>query len=86
MLMPVEDLLYSVQTSPELRRADLYNRARREEMEAMLYGMNPRHNVNVDSSTRLTPQTHTIAEMFHGLRRGIGNALITAGNRIQNPA
>ena len=86
MMMPTEDLLYSVRMTPELRRADMYNRARREEMDAMLYSINPRHNVSTSRRIRSGRSTVGFASLFHGLRRGIGNVLITAGNRMQNPA
>lgn len=86
MLVPREDQLYPVQTSPDLRRADMYNRARREELDALVYNVSPRYNVIFDRKSRYTHETLTIGKLFLGLRNGIGSALITAGNRIHTPA
>lgn len=86
MLVPHADLLYPAQTSPELRRIDMYNRARREEMDAVLYNLSPRHSVSYSGRTRDERETLTVSRLFTGLRNGIGSALITAGNRIHSAA
>lgn len=72
------------QTSPELRRMSMHNRARREEMDAMIFGINPRHTV---VRTGSSPRTRALlpSRMITGLRAAIGNSLIAAGNRM-NPA
>ncbi len=73
------------QTSPELRRMDMLNRARREEMDAMLFGLNPRHTVGkAGNSTR--SRESLIGRMVHGVRAAIGSSLIAAGNRIHTAA
>lgn len=71
----------SPQTSPDLRRMDMYHRARREEMDAMLFSMNPRQQVNVGHSI---PSSNRIASVFGSVRNGIGQFLISAGSRIQS--
>lgn len=86
LLVPAEDLLYTARTSPELRRADMYNRARREEMDAMLYDINPRQGVSSRKSRGSMPGNPSIGELLTRLRNGLGNALVSAGTRIQNPA
>lgn len=86
MLVPREELLYPTQTSPELRRMDMYNRARREEMESMLYSVSPRHTAAHVSNSRNQSDSLSISRIITGLRRAIGHALVTAGTRIQSPA
>ncbi len=86
MLVPHEELLYSAQMSPELRRMDMFNRARREEREAMLYNVNPRRSAATVSKRRDANDSTSLSRIINGLRNGIGNALVTAGNRIQSPA
>lgn len=82
----VYELPSSAQTSPELRRMDIYNRARREEMDALLYNLNPRQTVAYERNPGGSGQESIITKIFNGLRFGIGSALITAGNRIQSTA
>lgn len=86
MLAPHEELLYPTQTSPELRRMDMFNRARREEMNAMIHGMNSRDAIRTAGSRRSKDESFTFSRLLNGLRNGIGNALVSAGNRIQSPA
>lgn len=86
MLVPHEELLYPTHTSPELRRMDMFNRARREEREVMLQNVNPRQSAATVSKRRNADDSSTISRMMSGLRRAIGSALVTAGNRIQSPA
>ena len=86
MLAPHEELLYSPQTSPELRRMDMFNRARREEREALIHNVNPRHSMSTISNKRNESESFNLARLFHGLRNGLGNALVSAGTRIQSPA
>lgn len=86
MLVPHEELLYSPHTSPELRRMDMYNRARREEMEAILRNVNPRQSMQTVSTRRNDDESLTFSRLINGLRNGIGNLLVNAGTRIQNPA
>jgi hypothetical protein len=76
----------ATQTSPELRRLEIYNRARREELDAMLYNLSPRQPIAYRSDSSARTQASIINRMVHGLRDGIGSALITAGNRIQSAA
>lgn len=86
MLVPHEDLLYPTQTSPELRRMDMFNRARREEMETMLLNINPRHTTAHVSKRRNENESLSVARLVNGLRKTVGQALVTAGTRIQSPA
>lgn len=86
LLFPHEDLLYPTHTTPELRRMDMYNRARRAEIDSQIYTMNQRHTGRVGGSRRDAGDTLTFAGIFQAVRNGIGSMLITAGNRIQNPA
>lgn len=86
MLVPHEEMLYPTQTTPELRRMDMFNRARREEMEAMLFSINPRHTSAHVSNRRNESEAFTITRLLNGLRNGLGNALVSAGTRIQSPA
>lgn len=72
-------------TSPELRRMDMLNRARREEMDAMIFGMNPRYTVGrTGFSTR--NRESLIGRLVKGTRAAIGQSLIAAGNRIHSAA
>lgn len=73
------------QTSPELRRMDMLNRARREEMDAMLFGLNPRFSVGKAGNSARSRET-LIGRMVTGMRAAIGNTLIAAGNRIHTAA
>ena len=86
MLVPHEDRLYPTQTSPELRRMDMFNRARREEMESQLYSVNPRQSLRSVSARRNAQESMTFGRILNSVRNGLGSMLITAGNRIQNPA
>lgn len=86
MLVPHEELLYPAATTPELRRMDMFHRARREEMESLLLGVNPRHSMTIVSNNRNAHESFTISRIFNGLRNGLGNMLVSAGNRIQSPA
>lgn len=62
---------------------DMYNRARREEMDAMLYAMNSRQTAHVNGSKRGNATTG-IAGLFNGMRKSIGSMLISAGTHIQH--
>lgn len=84
LLFPAEDLRYPAQSSPEIRRADMYNRARREEMDTLLFSMNPRHIPGTASRSRNPRSESSLGSMFNSLRNGIGNVLVNAGNRLQN--
>lgn len=77
------ELSSSTQTSPDLRRMDMYNRARREEMEAMLYNMDSRQSVSYNGKA-VSNRTSPISVMLNGMRKGIGHMLISAGTRIQS--
>lgn len=77
------ELTSATQTSPDLRRMDMYNRARREEMDAMLYAMNARQTAHVNGS-KTGSTTSGIAGLFNGMRKSIGSMLISAGTRIQH--
>ena len=77
------ELTTAHQTSPDLRRMDMFNRARREEIDAMLYAMNSRQQLSVKAGGS-TRTSHGIANLFNGMRKSIGNMLISAGTRIQH--
>ncbi len=69
-------------TSPELRRMQLANHARREELDLLIY-------TSTQRGRRQTPPTSTtqrgaIDRTIHALRDSIGGMLISAGNRIQS--
>lgn len=83
-MMPVLthfDHVYDHHTDSQSRRLAILNRARREEMEAMLFATPERHN---ETRTGSTPRKHEGA--LNRMRAAIGNTLIAAGNRIQSPA
>lgn len=80
------DVASQEQTSPELRRMDMLNRARRDEMDAMLHSLNPRHTVATGRTNVRGQQESAFGKMINGMRDGIGTALIAAGNRIQSAA
>lgn len=86
MLNPHDELLYNVRVSPEIRRMDMFNRARREEMEAQIHNMNQRQITQGSESRHNPGEANGFARLIQNVRNGIGNMLITAGNRIQNPA
>ena len=73
------------QTSPELRRMDMLNRARREEMDAMLFSLSPRHRVGKAGNSARSRET-LLGRMVSGMRAVIGSSLIAAGNRIHTAA
>jgi hypothetical protein len=73
------------QISPELRRMDMINRARREEMEVMLFGLNPRHTVGKTGSSPRSRES-LLGRMVSGMRAAVGSSLIAAGNRINTAA
>lgn len=73
------------QTNPELRRMSMHNRARREEMDAMIFGINPRHTVVRTGSSRRT-RGSLFTRIITGTRAAIGNSLIAAGNRMHPAA
>lgn len=75
------DLPAGVQSSPELRRMDMYHRARREEMDAMLFSMSPRQQVHF---RRTITRGGSLASVLGSVRNGIGQFLISAGSRIQS--
>lgn len=79
------ELSSATQTSPDLRRMDMYNRARREEMDAMLYAMNSRQRVS-HNQTSGKRSNSGIASLLNGMRKGLGSLLISAGTRIQHQA
>lgn len=79
--LPTNDFRDSLQTSPDLRRMDMYHRARREEMDAMLFSMSPRQQV---SFSRTGSRSNVFANLFGTIRNGIGQFLVSAGTRIQS--
>lgn len=74
-----------VQTSPELRRMDMLNRARREETEAMIFSIDPRQGVSRTVASEKT-QPSALISTLNSVRNGIGHLLISAGSRIQSAA
>lgn len=69
-------------TSPELRRMQLASRARREELDLLIY-------TSSQHGRRQTPRASTassraIDRTIHAIRDSIGGMLISAGNRIQS--
>jgi hypothetical protein len=83
-MMPVLthfDHVYEGHTDSQSRRLAIMNRARREEMEAMLFATPSRHNV-----TRTGNSARKHEGVFRRMRAAIGNTLIAAGNRMQSPA
>ena len=81
--LTLHNLDTATQSNPELRRMDIYNRARREEMDAMLYAMNARQIARGRNSNARNTSTG-IAGLFNGMRKSIGSMLISAGTRIQH--
>lgn len=65
---------------------DMFRRARREEMEVMINGAHSRHTMSSVGKRRTASEPSNISRLVNGLRKGIGNALVTAGTRIQSPA
>lgn len=63
---------------PDIRRMSIYNRARRDEMDAMLFNLSTRQKVRGAHTSTRTGET-----LINRLRAAIGNSLIAAGNRIQ---
>lgn len=81
-MMPVLthfDHPYEGHSDPELRRLDMLNRARRDEMDAMLFSLNPRHTARKTGTS-----TRSRESLMNRMRAAIGNTLIAAGNRIQS--
>ena len=80
-MMPVMthfDHPYENHTNPEVRRMAMLNRARRDEMDAMILNLSTRHHVwGAQSNSR------TRESLVNRMRAAIGNTLIAAGNRIQ---
>lgn len=76
----------TTQSSPELRRMNMYSNARRAEIDALLHNVDPRHTVAYGQESGEKTQKSGTTKVFNRVRSGIGNALITAGNRIQSPA
>lgn len=69
---------YENHNNPEVRRMAMLNRARRDEMDAMILNLSTRHTVRgAQTSTR------TRESLVNRMRAAIGNTLIAAGNRIQ---
>ena len=57
----------------------------REEMDAMLFGLNPRYTVGKTGNSTRTRDT-LIVRVVTGMRAAIGSTLIAAGNRIHTAA
>ena len=86
MLVPHEEMLYSPHTSPELRRMDMFNRARRAEREAMINSITISEASSFISNGRNKHESFTFGRMLSSIRNGLGHALVSAGNRIQSAA
>lgn len=71
---------FEPQMTPELRRMDMINRARREELNAMVYGMSPRSSYGARAGRRDSARGTTFGSK---IADGIGGMLIAAGQRIQ---
>lgn len=76
---------YEEYNDPQRRRLAMLNRARRDEMDAIIYGAHPHHGVVRTGDTPRT-QESALHRMIGGLRAAIGNSLIAAGNRIHSAA
>lgn len=80
----INSVQFESQMSPELRRMDMINRARREELDVMVYGVSPRQPRKARHAVR--HQANSVVRFLSGMRNGIGNALIAAGTRIHSAA
>lgn len=81
-MMPVIshfDHPYEGHADPQSRRMAMMNRARRDEMDAMLFGLNSRQKARKTGTS-----TRTRESLINRMRAAIGNTLIAAGNRIQS--
>ncbi len=86
MLVPHEDLQYPTQTSPDLRRMEMFNRAHRDQKNEMGFEINGREPATTVSIRESEDDSSAVSRFVNSIRNGIGNALVTAGNRIQSPA
>lgn len=75
------DQRYEPQTTPELRRMEMINRARREELHAMVYGVTPRSSYGARAGRRDSARGTTFSSK---IADSIGGLLIAAGQRIQS--
>lgn len=82
MLVPHNDRLYPKQRTPDVSRAEVFARARRDEMDAMLFELRSTQQVHNNESN----DSFSFGSFFNGVRRSIGDALVNAGTRLQNPA
>ena len=70
------------QLSPELRRMDMLSRARREEHDALAFGMSPRFARR--AARRNTTTNNGVARAIANVRKSLGNMLISAGERVHS--
>jgi hypothetical protein len=87
-MMPVLthfDHLIEDHTDSQSRRLAILNRARREEIDAMIFSAPPRHTVTRTGSSARKHRS-SLGRVVNRMRDGIGDTLISAGNRIQSRA
>ncbi len=83
-MMPIltqPDHLLEHRADSQSRRLAILNRARREEIDAIIFATPPRHTV-----TRTGSSARKRESLLDRMRDGIGETLISAGNRIQSRA
>lgn len=73
---------YETAHSPELRRMQLANHARREEFNLMIFSSEQRGRRHTPAISQM--REHAIGRALNSIRDGIGGILISAGNRIQS--
>lgn len=83
MLVPHDN---SLPSTPEVRRMDMYHRARQEELDVMINGVYSRNAMTTVGTRRSTQNPSPISRLINAVRKGIGNALVTAGTRLQSQA
>lgn len=69
--------------SPDLRRMELVSRARRDELNSILNGIDSRYRVVGTRQSRSVTQRTSLGSKVIGM---IANVLISAGNRLQSAA